>query len=600
MQPSWRLFHMMVIVYATPSLTHFLEPLMTSAVIEARHALASPTPTHPRQFYPRAEDIPTYTVTCLWELEYFRFIACEIDTDVGLARTKCLQQDEALDTDLCDDVCQSNTYNLLCTNATAPYCRTYAYPKGVRDYECAPTPATRVSSADFTHNGEKYPDFDISTYVDVDGTTVQLFESLTATDAESTATESSSGESQNEGKGNSLSGGAIAGIATAGMVVLASIGLGFWFFRRWKRRQSQSVNPTTSEPARPVTPKTPEVRVVPRQELSAMRLSQAIFPFYQDINIDMSLQFTTLDVFTSTAYKGNPLAVVTIPPPSQGLSLTQSQKQRIAHEFNLSETVFVHDVDDSHETNEREMDIFTPDRELPFAGHPTIGTAVSLQPLGVKTLIAKAGRIELDFDENNSARAAIPHNVRLHSKRLTQPEYEVGSDDKLAQVATAEDGGRLFSIVKGMTFALIELPSLELLSAVKIGAMGYISGDLQDEGWQHDFDSRRYYFVLLDRELSSDGKQLVQSLRTRMVKRTMEDPATGSAACALPCYLALHVLSAESIRFKITQGVEMGRESLIVVDVKVETDGSGERKVKTVHLGGRAVEVMKGALQVPV
>ncbi|KAL6922593.1 hypothetical protein FSST1_006619 [Fusarium sambucinum] len=313
----------------------------------------------------------------------------------------------------------------------------------------------------------------------------------------------------------------------------------------------------------------------------------------------MSLTFTTLDVFTKTAFEGNPLAVVTIPPPSQCPPLTQDQKQRIAREFNLSETVFVHDVGNRSESSKRNIDIFTPKAELPFAGHPTIGTAIFLRSQGVKAMIVKAGEIDLEFDDTGSARAAIPHNVRLHAHRLTQPEYEAGSDDKIAQVAAAEDGARLFSIVNGMTFALIELQSLDVLGAAKIGAMSYISGDLQDEGWKHDFDSRRYYFVLLNNERSSDGNALVQNVRTRLVKRTMEDPATGSAACALACYLAVHKLSDDYIQFRTTQGVEMGRESLILVDVVVEKNGDGERKVKTVHLGGNAVEVMSGTLRIP-
>ncbi|KAJ0141256.1 Abhydrolase domain-containing protein C22H12.03 [Fusarium oxysporum f. sp. albedinis] len=311
----------------------------------------------------------------------------------------------------------------------------------------------------------------------------------------------------------------------------------------------------------------------------------------------MSLQFTTLDVFTTSAFEGNPLAVVTIPPPSQQAPLTQSQKQRIAREFNLSETVFVHDVENRAETDERKIDIFTPQFELPFAGHPTIGTAVFLQPQGVKTMIAKAGRIDLEF-ENGSPRALIPHDVKLHKERVPKHDIEAGWDGKLAEVAAADEGAPLFSIVNGMTFALVNLPSLELLGAAKVGAMGYIDGDLQDDGWKHDFDSRRYYYTLLDGETSSDGKY-VQNLRTRLVKRNMEDPATGSAACALSCYLALHKLSANSIRFNITQGVEMGRESLIVVDAEVDTDGAGERKVKTVHLSGKAVEVMKGTVRAP-
>ncbi|KAF5541430.1 phenazine biosynthesis [Fusarium mexicanum] len=311
----------------------------------------------------------------------------------------------------------------------------------------------------------------------------------------------------------------------------------------------------------------------------------------------MSLQFTTLDVFTTTAFEGNPLAVVTIPPPSQQAPLTQSQKQRIAREFNLSETVFVHDVENRDDTDERKIDIFTPQFELPFAGHPTIGTAIFLQPQGVKAMIAKAGRIDLEF-ENGSARALIPHDVRLHKGRVPKHGTQAGWDDKLVQVAAADEGSPVFSIVKGMTFALVELPSLELLGAAKVGAMGDIDGNLQDDGWKHDFDSRRYYYKLLNGATSSDGKY-VQNLRTRLVKGNMEDPATGSAACALSCYLALHKLTASSIRFNITQGVEMGRESLIVVDVEAETDDAGEKKVMTVHLSGKAVEVMKGTVRVP-
>ncbi|KAJ4146165.1 hypothetical protein NW754_001629 [Fusarium falciforme] len=293
----------------------------------------------------------------------------------------------------------------------------------------------------------------------------------------------------------------------------------------------------------------------------------------------MDLSFTTLDVFTKTPFRGNPLAVVTIPPPSQRPPLTQAQKQAIAREFNLSETVFVHDVDASSASSERVINIFTPDRELPFAGHPTIGTAVFLKSQGVETLIAKAGRIECQFGQDGSARAAIPHNVRLHQQQLSRAEY-TGSDEKLAQLAAAEEGARLFTS-----------------GAAKIGAMGYLSGDLQDEGWRTDFDSRRYYFVLTGHETAPDGNTFVQKVRTRLVKREMEDPATGSAACALSCYLALHVLSADSVRVEITQGVEMGRESLIVVDVEVQVLPSGEREVKTVHLSGTAVEVMSGVIK---
>ncbi|KAL0932616.1 isomerase [Colletotrichum truncatum] len=303
----------------------------------------------------------------------------------------------------------------------------------------------------------------------------------------------------------------------------------------------------------------------------------------------MALPFSTLDVFTDTPFEGNPLAVVTIPP---GVDLTQAQKQAIAKEFNLSETVFVYDVDDPGATKERHINIFTPKDELPFAGHPTIGTAVFLQPHGVTTLVAKAGPINIEPATNGSVRAIIPHDVRLHEKRV--PSLEPGSDPRLTvELAAAEAGSPLFSIVKGMTFALIELPSLELLAGVQVGAHE-LPASLLDEGWRDGWVTRRYYFVRTGSE--KIGSRTVQKVRTRMVKLTTEDAATGSAACALASYLSLHELEDQSITFEITQGVEMGRKSNIFLDVEVGKDSNGSRKLETLHLGGKAVLVTNGSI----
>lgn len=79
--------------------------------------------------------------------------------------------------------------------------------------------------------------------------------------------------------------------------------------------------------------------------------------------------FVTFDVFTETRFKGNPLAIVWVP---RNVSLEQEAKQKIAREFNLSETVFLYDIEDR--SLDRKIDIFIPTKEIPFAGHPTIGT----------------------------------------------------------------------------------------------------------------------------------------------------------------------------------------------------------------------------------
>jgi len=311
----------------------------------------------------------------------------------------------------------------------------------------------------------------------------------------------------------------------------------------------------------------------------------------------MSLPYHILDVFTSTPFLGNPLAIVTLPPHT---TLSTPQKQSIAKEFNLSETVVVHDIHNPTGSSERHFDIFTPRAELPFAGHPTIGTAAHLYEQGAKTLIAKAGRIDIEKTNSGALRAAIPHDVRLHWERLPLPTSVSTNNDTLQrEIAEAENGAPLFSIVNGMAFALIELPSLEHLSAVELGVAPELPVELLDEGWHGGWSTRRYYYVVLDSEEGED--KATYRLRTRMVKVSpaMEDPATGSAACALGSYLSLHKSSAQAVAFEITQGVEMGRESHILIDTCVEQDADGARSLQTVHLGGTAVQVASGTIAVP-
>ena len=302
----------------------------------------------------------------------------------------------------------------------------------------------------------------------------------------------------------------------------------------------------------------------------------------------MPLQYTILDVFTDVPFKGNPLAVVTIP---QGTQLSYSQKLAIAKEFNLSETTFVHDVGDSR-TTERTFDIFTREDEIPFAGHPTIGTAAFLQSLGVTTLHAKAGAIKIEVVAGGGLRAKVPHHTRLHQSPIPRLDTHLVGDLP-TQVAEAEAGAPLFSIVNGMAFALIELPSIEVLAGVKIG-MPELRADLLDNGWRKGWITRRYYYVNLGQQ-QKNGRT-VHSIRARMVKLGTEDAATGSAACALAGYLSLHRHQDEALTYDITQGVEMGRESLIQVDVDIHVNEKGGRELSELHLGGRAVPAMSGTI----
>ncbi|KAH6605856.1 phenazine biosynthesis [Trichoderma cornu-damae] len=303
----------------------------------------------------------------------------------------------------------------------------------------------------------------------------------------------------------------------------------------------------------------------------------------------MELPFVTLDVFTRTRFRGNPLAVVTI--PASGPEPTQEQKQAIAREFNLSETVFVHDVADPVADRSRRIDIFLTVAEIPFAGHPTIGAAVSLLPQGVTEVVTKAGPIPVVRTGPDSVSASVPHNTHLHAASLAR--YAGISPADLQPhdaVRRLELAAPLFSLVEGMTFALIELPSLELLAAVTTGAADFKADGFLDDGWQTGFIGR-FYYVRTGSSAADNGIPVVR-LRTRMVAHGFEDPATGSASSCLGAFLSTlggDKQTTPTRRYEFTQGVEMGKESAIVVDVSLK-DGA----LDAVTLAGPAIQVMRG------
>ncbi|KAL7820591.1 phenazine biosynthesis PhzC/PhzF protein [Trichoderma gracile] len=325
----------------------------------------------------------------------------------------------------------------------------------------------------------------------------------------------------------------------------------------------------------------------------------------------MELPFITLDVFTRTRFRGNPLAVVTI-PASLPNKPTQQQKQAIAREFNLSETVFIHDVPDPAADPSRRIDIFLTSAEIPFAGHPTIGAAVSLLRSGaaagseseserptpvVTELVTKAGRIAVVRTGPDSASATVPHNVHLHAKTLTAHAGIFAADLQPSEhVRRLELGAPVFSLVRGVTFALVELPSLELLAHVAVGPVEFKPEGFLDDGWQQGFIGR-FYYVRTGDSTDDDGNGVpVVSLRTRMIAEGFEDPATGAASSCLAAYLSTQGRDKQTTptrRYEFTQGVEMGKESSIRVDVSLK-DGA----LDTVLLAGPAVQVMRGTITV--
>lgn len=344
-----------------------------------------------------------------------------------------------------------------------------------------------------------------------------------------------------------------------------------------------------------------------RREIAHNRAWSQLLP---DMSHSGDLNFVTVDVFTKDRYKGNPLAIVHVPRSSK---LNQAQKQAVAGEFNLSETVFLYDGEG--ESLDRKIDIFLPNIEIPFAGHPTIGTIFYIcadknprSPSGERlTIYTKAGPIAACFDhETQLATASIPHKVNIHRASVhwrsvaeVQPalmdNLNIAGPQPLEAWTSRADGSEsifpIVSIVNGMSFVLVDFPRVEsYLENLRVGYPSIDSNMIHlDEGWASSVIAPYYYVVLPYKEDN------ITRLRTRLIMSTVgEDPATGSAAAALCTYLALQRgQSSHTYAYKIDQGVEMGRHSEIGVEVTLDRSG---KFVEEVLLSGTATRVMKGTV----
>ncbi|OQN96046.1 hypothetical protein B0A48_17846 [Cryoendolithus antarcticus] len=302
-----------------------------------------------------------------------------------------------------------------------------------------------------------------------------------------------------------------------------------------------------------------------------------------------SLEFVTVDVFTQTRFKGNPLAIVTIP---SGLGISTPTLQAIAREFNLSETVVLYEsLEATADIPAWTIRIFMTEAELPFAGHPTIGTAChvmsTLAPGKSRAVLhCKAGPIEIEY-ANGVSRASIPHNVHVHIESpFTGTEVETLQPKlkgtELLNIATV-------SPVKGMNFIYIQLPDLEALALVE--CTGLKPAPTLDSAWNVGFCGSVFY--VLGERSTTPGRAVKQSLRMRMIEGILEDPATGSAACGLAAFLAVKG-GDRNVDFEMIQGVEMGRQSDIGVAVTLDRSAKAAEKIVLI---GSAVKVMEGRVE---
>jgi trans-2,3-dihydro-3-hydroxyanthranilate isomerase len=277
------------------------------------------------------------------------------------------------------------------------------------------------------------------------------------------------------------------------------------------------------------------------------------------------------DVFTDSAFGGNPLAIVT-----DAASLPEAQLQTIAREFNLSETVFLYPpADPAHTARAR---IFTPVSELPFAGHPTIGTAVALGALGRGSeLVLELGVGPIACTVTGGA-ASFTSTVPLKVSTPVDPSLMAACVGLAPDAICADTHAPVMASV-GLQFALAELTDMDALRAASPVTQAFrVCADAYPV--KDDFFSAMVYV--------REGTTLFARMFAPL-SNIPEDPATGSAAAALGCYLA--ELSGCSTRFEITQGVEMGRPSAISVAVEIADD-----KACSFTVSGQAVKVMEGRL----
>ena len=290
-----------------------------------------------------------------------------------------------------------------------------------------------------------------------------------------------------------------------------------------------------------------------------------------------SYEFETVDVFTTVRFGGNPLAVF---PDARGLD--GADMQRVAREFNLSETTFVLPPKDAAHT--AHVRIFTPQHEVPFAGHPNVGTALVLAaraPTRPDTMAFEeiAGLVRVAFEWTGPhPRATLEAPVPLETG-VTIPAGVIAACTGLQSGDILETLHPPIVAGTGVSFAIAEVTPEALARAVPdTAAMRQASTN---------FPVRPLGFPVHLHALMPDGRR-----RTRMfapLSGIVEDPATGAANLALAALL-LSSGTGDAMHIEIEQGVEMGRPSLLHAAARRAPDGI------RASVGGSAVPVLRGTI----
>ena len=295
----------------------------------------------------------------------------------------------------------------------------------------------------------------------------------------------------------------------------------------------------------------------------------------------MSRLYVVLDVFTDVSLAGNPLAVVL-----DASGLDTAGMQAIARQFNLSETVFLLPAED--ERRKAALRIFMPDRELPFAGHPTVGTAVLL---GLMDAVAGKGReanFEIEEKVGVVACASVATGRRSGRATFTLPRLPNagGEAPDVVSVASALgldpaeigfSGHRASYFDAGNAFCFVPVVTRD--------ALGRLACD--GARWDGVFGAAQGVYVY-----TRDTGDADLAFRARMVRGSFEDPATGSAAAAFAgAVMAFEAPGDGRHVLRIGQGFEMGRPS--VIELGLDVAGGA---LVSATIGGAAVVTAEGSL----
>ena len=309
-----------------------------------------------------------------------------------------------------------------------------------------------------------------------------------------------------------------------------------------------------------------------------------------------TLQYSVVDVFAERALEGNPLAVF---HDARGLS--DDEMQKIAREMSLSETTFV--LPEENESDGVRVRIFTTQEELPFAGHPTLGTASWLreasrrvgksasQHAGVDsvTLRTNVGPIVVRFaeDDGPGVVGTMMQNDPVFGATFDRAEVArvIGlREEHLSDVVVPQ------SVSTGNAFCIVVLKSVAVLERLAIP-------DREASVWLKERGVRWFYCIAQksqDEEQRQGAKREVAVWRARMQFYGGEDPATGSAAGCCIAYMVKHGLVRAKQECVLEQGVEILRPSRIMATANV-VDG----KVCEVRVSGRTIPVAAGSLLLP-